>query len=93
MAVITRPHKKIFKNLHTLLDIPRLKNVYRDISDVLFNYIVAGLAPVVAGTITALGAVWNSLFNPVMGYVSDHAMTRWGRRRLFCLCLHLRFRL
>ena len=39
---------------------------------------VAGLAPAVAGTITAIGAVWNSLFNPVMGYISDHAMTRWG---------------
>ncbi len=44
---------------------------------------VAGLAPAVAGTITAIGAVWNSLFNPVMGYISDHAMTRWGRRRPF----------
>ena len=44
---------------------------------------VAGIAPAAAGTITAVGAVWNSLFNPVMGYISDHAMTRWGRRRPF----------
>lgn len=44
---------------------------------------VAGIAPAAAGTITVIGAVWNTIFNPVIGYLSDNARTRWGRRRPF----------
>ena len=32
---------------------------------------VAGIRPAMAGTLTIIGAVWNALINPVMGYISD----------------------
>ncbi|MDO4175949.1 MAG: glycoside-pentoside-hexuronide (GPH):cation symporter [Bacillota bacterium] len=52
---------------------------------------VAGLQPAVAGTLTAIGTVWDAVFNPIIGYLSDHARTRWGRRRPFMIgaCLPL----
>lgn len=46
---------------------------------------VAGLQPAVAGALTAIGAVADAIANPVMGYLSDHAKTKWGRRRPFML--------
>ncbi len=42
---------------------------------------VAGLSPAVAGTISAIGAFWNAIFNPIMGYFSDRVFTRFGKRR------------
>jgi Na+/melibiose symporter and related transporters len=42
---------------------------------------VAGIAPATAGLITAVGAVWNALFNPLIGYCSDIVRTRYGKRR------------
>lgn len=42
---------------------------------------VAGISPSLAGTIVAIGAFWNALFNPIMGYISDRIYTRFGRRR------------
>lgn len=42
---------------------------------------VAELPPAHAGTITALGAVWNALFNPMIGYFSDKFQSRHGKRR------------
>ena len=32
---------------------------------------IAGISPGVAGTIAAIGAVWNAIVNPVMGYIAD----------------------
>lgn len=46
---------------------------------------VAGVEPAFAGTITVVGALWNTLINPIVGYLSDHARTKWGRRRPFML--------
>ena len=42
---------------------------------------VAGISPAIAGTITAVGAVWNAVINPVIGYFADKVNTRFGRRR------------
>ena len=42
---------------------------------------IAGISPAVAGTISAIGALWNAIFNPIMGYVADRVFTRFGRRR------------
>ena len=42
---------------------------------------VAGLEPAAAGTVSAVGAVWNALCNPIAGYISDRVRTRFGRRR------------
>lgn len=46
---------------------------------------VAGLQPAVAGTITAIGAIWDALINPVIGYLSDHSKASMGRRRAYML--------
>lgn len=48
---------------------------------------VAGVEPAIAGTITIIGAFWNTLINPIIGYMSDNAATKWGRRRPFLLIL------
>lgn len=50
---------------------------------------VAGVEPAFAGTITVVGALWNTLINPIIGYLSDHAMTKWGRRRPFMAAMAL----
>jgi len=42
---------------------------------------IAGLAPATAGTISALGAVFSAVSNPIIGYFSDRVYTRLGRRR------------
>lgn len=50
---------------------------------------VAGIEPAAAGTITIAGAVWNTLINPIIGYLSDNSATKWGRRRPFMLLMSL----
>lgn len=42
---------------------------------------VAKIDPAKAGIITALGAVWNAFFNPLMGFFADRIGTKFGRRR------------
>lgn len=49
----------------------------------------AGVQPAAAGAITIAGAVWNTIANPVIGYLSDNARTKWGRRRPFMLFMTL----
>lgn len=44
---------------------------------------VAGIHPALAGTITAIGAIWSTVFSPVVGYISDHSKTKYGRRLPF----------
>ena len=48
-----------------------------------FATTVAGVRPAVAGLMTAIGAIWNALYNPFMGILSDGLFTRRGRRRPF----------
>lgn len=50
-----------------------------------FLTIVVGINPAVAGTITAIGAVWETLCGAVIGYVSDNAETKYGKRKPFIL--------
>jgi glycoside/pentoside/hexuronide:cation symporter, GPH family len=40
-----------------------------------------GMNPALVGLLGALPRLWDALIDPVMGYVSDHTRTRWGRRR------------
>ncbi len=47
---------------------------------------VAGIQPAVAGAITAVAAVWDAIWNPIVGYLSDHHRSRHGRRRPFMAC-------
>jgi GPH family glycoside/pentoside/hexuronide:cation symporter len=41
---------------------------------------IAGVNPAVAGTIAALGAFWDALVGPLVGFVSDNLHSRYGRR-------------
>ena len=56
---------------------------------------VAGIAPETAGVITAIGAVWNAVMNPIIGHYANQVRTRFGKRRplmfVFSLILALAF--
>lgn len=51
----------------------------------LFLTTVAGVSPAVAGTISAIGSIWEAVCAPVVGFKSDSAITRFGRRKPFLL--------
>jgi len=40
-----------------------------------------GMDPAVVGTIMACSRLTDAFLDPIMGYVSDHTQSRWGRRR------------
>jgi len=46
---------------------------------------VVGLSPALAGLIPGLGKIWDAVSDPLMGYLSDHTKSRFGRRRIFFL--------
>ncbi|HZK01248.1 MAG TPA: MFS transporter [Anaerovoracaceae bacterium] len=46
---------------------------------------VAGISPAIAGTIAAVGAIWETLCGGIVGYISDRTNTRYGRRKPFLL--------
>lgn len=46
---------------------------------------VVGINPAVAGTITAIGAVWETLCGAVIGYISDNTVSKYGKRKPFIL--------
>lgn len=50
-----------------------------------FMTTVAGVDPAAAGTIVAVGAVWDVVSSSVVGYISDRTKTRMGRRKPFML--------
>lgn len=46
---------------------------------------VAGIKPATAGTIVAMGSVWEAFCGPISGYLSDNTQTRFGKRKPFIL--------
>lgn len=46
---------------------------------------VVGLSPAWAGTVFAVGKVWDAISDPLMGAISDRTRSRHGRRRLYFL--------
>lgn len=46
---------------------------------------IAGIRPGIAGSILGLGTIISALWSPIVGFLSDHARSRLGRRRLFLL--------
>jgi len=46
---------------------------------------IAGLPPLLAGFVFAIGKVWDAISDPLMGYISDRTRTRFGRRRVYFL--------
>ncbi len=45
-----------------------------------FLIYVAGMDPLVAGSVLAFGKVWDAVNDPLVGMLSDRTKTRWGRR-------------
>ena len=46
---------------------------------------VAGLSPVEAGLIFAIGKLWDAITDPIVAYITDNIRTRFGRRKVFFL--------
>ena len=46
---------------------------------------VVGMNPLLAGLIPGLGKIWDSISDPLMGYLTDNNKSRFGRRRIFFL--------
>jgi len=46
---------------------------------------VAGLSPAYAGLAVMIGRVWDSVTDPLMGWITDRTKTRWGSRRPYLL--------
>lgn len=51
----------------------------------LFLTTVAGISPAIAGTITAIGSIWEAICGPIVGFKSDGTRTRFGRRKPFLI--------
>ena len=51
----------------------------------LYLTTVAGVNPAIAGTISAVGSVWEAICGPIVGFKSDSTRTRFGRRKPFLL--------
>lgn len=51
----------------------------------LFLTTVAGVTPAVAGTISALGSIWEAICAPIVGFKSDETVSRFGKRKPFLL--------
>ncbi|MGF1570920.1 MAG: MFS transporter [Nodosilinea sp.] len=49
-------------------------------SFLIFLTTTAGLSPIAAGSVLAIGRVWDAVNDPFIGYLSDNTRTRWGRR-------------
>lgn len=45
-----------------------------------FLIYVAGMDPLVAGSVLAFGKIWDAINDPLVGMLSDRTKTRWGRR-------------
>lgn len=50
---------------------------------------IAHINPATAGTLVAAGSIISSLWGPVVGFLSDHANTRFGKRRPFLMAASL----
>ena len=46
---------------------------------------VADINPALAGLTVIIGGIWDAINDPLIGWLSDHTRTRWGRRRPYLL--------
>jgi glycoside/pentoside/hexuronide:cation symporter, GPH family len=46
---------------------------------------VVGLRPGLVGTIFLIAKIWDAINDPIMGFLTDHTKSRWGRRRPWLL--------
>ncbi|MEG0829181.1 MAG: MFS transporter [Anaerovoracaceae bacterium] len=52
---------------------------------IFFLNAVVGINPAICGTIAAVGALWETIWGAIMGYISDNTNSRFGRRKPFLL--------
>ena len=62
-----------------------LTNTILNVYFALFLTDVVGVKPAVAALAIFIGATWDYVNDPIVGYISDHTHSRWGRRRPFLL--------
>ncbi len=46
---------------------------------------IAGISPVVAGTISSIAIIWDGITDPIIGTMIDKSKLKWGKRRPFIL--------
>jgi GPH family glycoside/pentoside/hexuronide:cation symporter len=46
---------------------------------------IVGISAAWAGVAVMIGKAWDAVTDPVMGYISDRTLSRWGRRRGYLL--------
>ena len=51
----------------------------------LYLTTVAGVAPTMAGAISAVGSVWEAIIGPFIGFSSDNHISRLGKRKPFMM--------
>jgi glycoside/pentoside/hexuronide:cation symporter, GPH family len=68
-------------------------NTLRTIFYAIFLTDVVGLDPRLASIAAFIGILWDAINDPVVGNISDHVKTRWGRRRPFLLFFSIPFAL
>jgi len=44
-----------------------------------------GIAAIWAGTAVMIGKIWDAVTDPLMGFITDRTLSRWGRRRVYLL--------
>jgi GPH family glycoside/pentoside/hexuronide:cation symporter len=57
-----------------------MANGYNQMVNPIFN-VALGISPVLIGWVTAIGRLWDSLTDPIMGMLTDNTRSRLGRRR------------
>lgn len=50
---------------------------------IYFLTVIAGVPPMIAGTISMVGMLWDAVTDPLIGYFSDNSRSKHGRRRGF----------
>lgn len=61
--------------------------IYTLVSTYLMFFLtsIADIKPATAGTIAAVGPLWDAVCGPVIGFLSDNTDTRYGKRKPFLL--------
>jgi glycoside/pentoside/hexuronide:cation symporter, GPH family len=62
-----------------------LTNTILSVCFLLFLTDVVGVMPIWAGLAILIGATWDYINDPIVGYITDHTRSRWGRRRPYLL--------
>ena len=63
----------------------------RQIFYAIFLVDVVGLDPRLASFAALFGMIWDAINDPLVGLLTDHVNTRWGRRRPFLLIFSIPF--